>query len=108
MGDRRLDELVQDLQALRIQVARLEDEVRRHQLAPPEEPQAGFDHGFQVGDRVRILNRVRRPATWNATRRWSEAQALTATVTVVRSDQVFFVTDNGVSTWRAPNNIRRL
>ena len=63
MGDRRLDELIQDLQALRIQVARLEDEVRRHSLAPPvqdlADPQAAIGHGFQVGDRVQILNRVR-------------------------------------------------
>jgi hypothetical protein len=30
----------------------------------------------------------------------------TATVTTVRIGQIFFVTDNGVETWRAPNNLK--
>jgi hypothetical protein len=63
---------------------------------------------FVVGDRVRVLNAIKKPATWSNARRWSEAEAKTATVTRVRATQAFFTTDNGVETWRAPNNLRRI
>jgi hypothetical protein len=57
---------------------------------------------------VRILNPIKKPATWNNSRKWSEADAKNATVTEVRTEQIFFTTDNGVETWRAPNNLQNL
>jgi hypothetical protein len=38
----------------------------------------------------------------------SEAEATTATITKVRTEQVFFKTDNGLDTWQAPSNLCKL
>ena len=58
-------------------------------------------NGFTRGDRVRIKNKVNRPASWPATRAWNKEASKLATVTRVTSEQVHFVADNGVQTWRA-------
>ena len=62
------------------------------------------------GDRVRIKakNKVRKPAIWNKHIPWSEEKERTATVTRVTLTQIHFITDNGVETWRAPNNIYKI
>jgi hypothetical protein len=62
------------------------------------------------GDRVRIKarNKVRKPATWDKRIPWSEDKERTATVTRVTPTQIHFITDNGVETWRAPNNIYKI
>lgn len=62
------------------------------------------------GDRVRIKakNKVRKPATWNTQVPWSEDKERTATVTRVTPTQIHFITDNGVETWRAPNNLYKI
>ena len=65
-------------------------------------------NGITRGDRVRIRNRVYKPATWPADRHWDKEQAKLATVTRVTSEQIHFVTDNGIRTWRAPNNLERI
>ena len=119
MEDSRIDDLIRELRSLQIQVAQLQAAAQHraqeggehrpeeaHQAAPPNHPRHA--NGFRIGDRVRILNKIKKPATWNNTRQWLEVEARTAVVTSVREDQVFFTTDNGVKTWRAPNNLRRL
>ena len=58
------------------------------------------------GDRVRITNKVRKPASAGPT--WTEAKERLATVTSVNETQVFILTDNGTRTWRGPNNLRTL
>lgn len=63
---------------------------------------------FAKGDRVHIKNRVRKPASWGNTVVWDERVARNATVTNTDQGKVHFVTDNGVRTWRLPNNLRRL
>ena len=113
MEDSRIDDLIAELHALRIQVARLETEVHRREsrapppttplaVVPPRTPE------YAIGDRVRILNKIKKSATWNNSIVWSESSARLATVTQVRATQIFFTTDNGVETWRAPNNLRKL
>jgi hypothetical protein len=65
-------------------------------------------HGFARGDRVVITNKLNKPADWPSNAEWIESKGKTATVTRIYKGQVHFLTDNGVSTWRAPNNLRKL
>ena len=60
--------------------------------------------GFRIGDRVVIKNKVKRPANWVG--EWIPEAAQRAIVTHFYRDQVHFRTDNGVTTWRATNNLR--
>ena len=113
MEDSRIDDIIAELRSLRLQVARLESELsdERNRPTPPTGPPARLaseDHGYAVGDRVYILNKIKKPATWVSSVAWSEAEAKKATITAVRTRQIFFTTDNGVETWRAPNNLRKL
>ena len=71
----------------------------------PREPRI---NGFTCGDRVRIKNKVNRPASWPAARAWNKEAAKIATVTKVTKEQGHFVTDNGVKTWRAHNNLEHI
>ena len=119
MEDSRIDDLIRELRSLQLQVAQQlqaaaqhrvqeADEHRREdaQAVPHDLPRHA--NGFRIGDRVHILNKIKKPANWNNVRQWLEVEAKTAVVTLVRDEQVFFITDNGVKTWRAPNNLRRL
>jgi hypothetical protein len=67
---------------------------------------------FKRGDRIWIKNRIHKPASWDNSVVWVEREAKTATVTDVKirglTTQVHFVADNGIHTWRAPNNIQLL
>ena len=99
-----IDSLVAELSNLRVRVAQLEqaaatDPRSQRDTEDTEEP-------FQSGDRVRIKNKVRRPATWNTSIPWDQQAAQRATVTHNYKGQVHFTTDNGVSTWRARNNLQ--
>lgn len=58
------------------------------------------------GNRIRITNRVRKPATWNNETAWDKG--CLATVMRVTPEQVHIITDNGISTWRVPNNLKRI
>ncbi len=113
MEDNRIDEIIEELQSLRLQVESLEAELRqrnRESVAAPTGPPPNrhYPHTFARGDRVRILNKIKKPATWDNRVAWSEEDARNATVTEVRDRQIFFITDNGIETWRAPNNLRKL
>jgi hypothetical protein len=61
---------------------------------------------LQKGDRVYITNTVKEPQFWNGV--WEQGKAQKATVTHFYKGQIHFVTDNGIRTWRAVNNLRRL
>jgi hypothetical protein len=114
MEDSRIDDLIEEVRNLTIEVQTLKQELRfRESNPPPLRPTSGVEEraarsNFKVGDRVQILNQFKKPAVWDNSKRWSEAEAKTATVTKVREGQIFFLTDNGVSTWRAPNNLKKL
>ena len=106
-----LDELTNELRQLRIREVKVLSQIRRLnelRAAREEAPVARFEvNGFRVGDRVRITNKVKKPATWPRGQVWSESEFRSATVTRVTRLQIHFVTDNGISTWRAPNNLER-
>ncbi len=97
MADNRLDEVIAELKALRIQVAQLEAEVVRRgndrapTAADPVPVEQARTHDYAVGDRVRVLNKVRKPATWNNRVVWNEAAARQGTVTEVRPRQVLLL-----------------
>jgi hypothetical protein len=105
MAGREFDKLIEQLRLLQLEqasvIARIEalnsthtDTVTRERV-----------NGIAEGDRVRIKNKVRKPATWSSAVVWTEAKERLATVTRVTRDQVHFVTDNDTRAWRAPNNL---
>jgi hypothetical protein len=65
-------------------------------------------NGLRKGDRVRIKNKVTKPATWPIEKPWHREEARLATITRVTKEQIHFRTNNGVSNWRAPNNLERI
>ena len=111
MPTRTVDELIEELQRLRLQETAIIAELREanrerngvQDIDVDVDPPAA-EFALTRGSRVRIKNRVRRPAT--AGPAWSENRERLATVTRVTVDQVHIVTDNGTRTWRAPNNLQ--
>ncbi|KAI2494384.1 hypothetical protein MHU86_1550 [Fragilaria crotonensis] len=102
-----IDQLTTELRDLRIRVAQLEAAAIGHE---PDERSASAAAAtvFQRGDRVKIKNKLKKPATWPVTAKWDQEAAQLATVTHNYKNQVHFRTDNGVKTWRAHNNLARL
>jgi hypothetical protein len=109
MGDDEIGNLIKELRKLKIReasiIARLQAANERRGV--PDEIGANAT-GLARGDRVRVTNAVRRPASWPEKVAWDEKQAKRGTVTQVTTDRVYFVTDNGIKTWRAPRNLRKL
>lgn len=115
MAEKQIEELTKELRTLKIRVATLEAEndqrVRRESrehtraLATPSNEKEQVN-GIGIGDRVRITNHVKKPAYW--TKAWDEKKERVATVTKINPLQIHFRTDNGVNTWRAPNNVRKI
>jgi hypothetical protein len=105
MAERQLHELIGKLRTLQLEEAAIIAQIE--QLSSEVTPAAPTQrvNGIARGDRVRIKNRVRKPATWTNEVEWTEAKERLATVTRVTPEQVHFVTDNGTRTWRAPNNL---
>jgi hypothetical protein len=106
-----LDELVNELQHLRIRQVEVLNRIQRlNKLHAAEGVSVARvqANGFRVGDRVRITNKVKKPAAWPRERTWSESEFRSATVTKVMRLQIHFVSVNGITTWRAPNNLERL
>ena len=101
-----IDNLVEQLRALQVRVAQLET------AAPEPRTDSATVRGaaprFKKGDRVWIKNKLKKPATWSDEVAWNEDEAKTATVSHIYKGQVHFVTDNGVKTWRAANNLKRI
>ena len=115
MEDRSFEELVEKLRELKIKEAELTVRIEHARLARAERPVATtvpplertfFTNGFRPGDRVRVTNKVRKPATAGPT--WTEARERLATVTRAIPGQVHILTDNGTKTWRAPNNLKQI
>ena len=115
MQTKSVNELIQELQQLRIRETAVIAEIREAIQAQDEAAQANDieledvdppvdARELRPGDRVRIKNKIRRPATAGPS--WSETRERSATVTRVTVDQVHIITDNGTRTWRARNNLR--
>ena len=119
-SDPKIEDLIEELKELRlretaiIRQIKAANELRTHnardttttgQQGTSGNEEATTRSIIHAGDRVRITNKIRRPATATAT--WTEQRERIATVTRVTADQVHIVTDNGTRTWRAPNNLKK-
>lgn len=90
--------------------------VKRQERPTPEVSDASRreerTHGFNRGDRVWIRNTVRKPSSWDNSIVWKEPRYATVTDIQTKNKglvtQIHFRTDNGVVTWRAPNNLQLL
>jgi hypothetical protein len=87
------------------------DQTRETEIHPFDKGEGISDEtkirGFAKGDRIWIINSVNKPASWDNNTLWRETRSATVTEVLIKGPvvQVHFTTDNGVSTWRAPNNI---
>ena len=109
--DHTLELLINELRALRLRVTQVEAQLQeqREQEQQTTEFSRIPPNDFAKGDRVRITNRIRRPATWSAS--WTDVdieKERSATVTHRVRDQIWLITDNGTKTWRAQNNLNRI
>jgi hypothetical protein len=111
-----IQELISALKTLRLQEANLTTQLEEaiaeqvgHTTNEKTERRSVSNWNLASGDRIRIKNKIHKPANWDNNVQWLEKEAKTATVTEVLTKgttvQVHFVTDNGVQTWRAPNNV---
>jgi hypothetical protein len=108
MAERQLNDLLEKLKALHIEEASILTQIEELNSARATAAPEKRVNGIARGDRVRIQNRVRKPATWTSETEWTEAKERLATVTRVTQEQIHFVTENGTRTWRAPNNLKLL
>ena len=109
MQHKQVEELITKLKALNLRrsaiLARLEEAIETT-IGNIRVPIA---NGIVKSDRVRISNKkVKRPATWTSQLAWDKERERSATVTRVTPMQVFFITDNRVETWIAPNNLKKI
>ena len=117
-SDSKIEDLIEELKALRVRETAIireieaanESRIRRASSSTTQSRETNdaedvSSNRIRTGDRVRITNKIRRPATATAT--WTEQLERIATVTRVTPEQIHIVTDNGTRTWRAPNNLRK-
>ena len=106
MNHRCIDSLIEQLENLQVCIAQLE--TAAPELRTDSTTVRAAAPRFNRGDRVWIKNKLKKPATWSNGVAWNENKAKTATVSHIYKGQVHFVTDNGVKTWRAVNNLKRI
>lgn len=105
--EKTIEQLSAELRNLHLRVAQLEAAAANEtEDSTGAEPAAAI--GFKKGDKVLIKNKLKKPATWPTSATWDKELAQRATVTHVYREQVHFITDNGVKTWRAINNLKPL
>jgi hypothetical protein len=105
MQEKTLNELIDELKALQLREARIVA-LLEQAAAADQESTTPAEHGFIRGDRIRIL-KITKPSGWGHTH-WNYYQARIATVTHTTAERVYFVTDNGLNTWRLPENVIKL
>jgi hypothetical protein len=114
--EKTIQELVIALKTLKLKEAdltlQLEEAIKKKEQEPRRTGPSGSAtsiQGFSKGDRFWIKNKLHKPANWNNETEWNEKEGKTAIVTKVLIKgpgvQVRFLTDNGVQTWQAPNNM---
>lgn len=98
-------QLIGKLKALRVEEARLIERIESEitPVSPERETYERRDK-FEIGDRVFVTNRVRKPLRAPST--WSVEKERRGTVTDIRGQQVHFETENGTKTWRDRSNLR--
>ena len=115
--DDRIDTLIKELKDLRVQETSLLhqiEEVNRQRgirrvsrdARNSENTERETRQTYQVGDRVYITSRIRKPVFTSGT--WTGYNERRATVTRVVGEKVYIKTDNEVETWRAAKNLRLL
>ena len=109
LGSLKIQEAVLTAQ-LRDALAEREQELSRipRKASAPVAGKETRIRGFAKGDRIWVTNSIRKPASWDNSTQWEEVRSATVTQVLIKGSvvQVHFTTDNGVNTWRAPNNIR--
>jgi hypothetical protein len=116
MEEQQIENLLEELKTLKIResviITRLEaanrQRLNKNTRNPKRETSNDNTSGIVKGDRVWITSKVRKPATWPRGSIWIESEFRSATVNSVTATQVHLVTDNGITTWRAPNNVKRV
>ena len=91
---------------MRIRVNQVENQLREIR-GQEVTTTAALPHTLTRGDRVRITNKIKRPASWTA--HWDVRDNVNerkATVTHTVREQVWVITDNGTKTWRSRNKPR--
>jgi hypothetical protein len=115
--DDRIATLIKALKDLQVQEANLlrqiEEAYRQRRIERVDDNTRDNDHTerdtrrtYQVGDRVYVASRVRRPVF--APGSWTSYNERQATVTKVVGEKVYIKTDNETETWRATKNLRPL
>jgi hypothetical protein len=107
MERKQIHELIKELKHLQLREAELISRINEANASLSGHRGATVEHDFEKGDRVRVTNQVKKPANWG-TDLWNYHQAKTATVTFTTTDRIYFVTDNGIKTWRSPRNIAHI
>ena len=103
MEEEQIEDLIRELNELRIrETVLIAAAISRLQAAP------NIVNGIEVGDRVWIKNKVQKPAHWRSQTPWIKSEYRTARVTKISTRQIFVLTDNGIDTWRAPSNLRKI
>jgi hypothetical protein len=110
-GVEELTKTIADLR-IRLATAELELSIAQRTVNDEESPAIGL---FASGDRVRITNKVVRPAhyegAWDDEARERERSAIVTHTVAARPKtptQVWLSTDNGTSTWRAPKHLIKI
>jgi hypothetical protein len=109
MAEDSVDELILQLERLRVQEDALLRQIvqaRARESQERQENSTGADSeaaSYRIGDRVRVTNQSRGILGRQATER-----DRVGTVIKITKKRVFLRTDNGTSTNRAPENLRRI
>jgi hypothetical protein len=107
MERKKIHDLIKELKNLQLREAEITAQIDEANAALSGHRGATVEHAFDKGDRVRVKNQVKKPNNWGNDV-WNYQQAKVATVIFTTTDRVYFVTDNGIRTWRAPHNLERI
>jgi hypothetical protein len=110
MSNESVDDLISQLETLRIQEASVlqrlvtarerETRARTRSSQGARTTRDAEGEAFRIGDRVQVTNRVRVPIGRTVT-----INDRRATVTHITQTRIYFLTNNGNSTWRARTNL---
>jgi hypothetical protein len=109
-----VDDLTKEIAHLRIKLSAAEAKLAVTKPTAVDEASPGTNN-YVTGDRVRITNKIVQPAhyenDWDDAARERERQATVTHTVAARPKtptQVWFLTDNGTTTWRAPKHLERV
>jgi hypothetical protein len=107
--NKQIEQLIQQVESLSLQVAELKTIITSQAQQPaitPNHPRKGATDTFDIGDKVHILNTVKKPSHWPGL--WDHKQAQVGTVLAVDrlKDRVHILTNNNTNTWRIHKNVK--